>query len=166
MSRSTSIRSNVRTFAGALAVAGLLAAVDIATKWFMENIVMNPPRRIPVLPFFDLVLVFNRGISFGLLGDLGAWGPSVLSGAAVGIVGMLVFWLWRTQRANEVVGITLVIGGALGNVLDRLEDEAVTDFFNLYAGSYHWPVFNIADTFITMGVMCLLVPNIGNRGGP
>lgn len=154
--------SRARLFRYALVAAALFAAGDLATKWVVASMVMDPPRVIPVLPFFNLVLVFNRGISFGLLGDLGFWGPVVLSALAVGIMGLLLIWLWRTERINEAIGIAMIIGGAAGNLIDRLHDGAVTDFLDLYVGKYHWPAFNGADTFITLGVVCLLVSSIGS----
>ncbi len=150
-------------FVFSLAGAAFLSVVDLTIKWAVETIIMDPPHRIPLLPFFDLVLVFNLGVSFGLLDDLGRWGPIVLSGLAIGIVGVLIIWLWRAQRMNEIIGITLIIGGAIGNLIDRLYDDAVTDFLNLYVGQYHWPVFNSADVFITIGALCLLLPDLGKR---
>ena len=149
-----------RGFGCALVAAAIFAAGDLASKWVVATVVMDPPQRIPVLPFFDLVLVFNRGISFGLLGDLGSWGPVVLSALAAGIIGLLLVWLWRSERLNEAIGIVMIIGGAAGNLIDRLHDGAVTDFLDLYVGKYHWPAFNGADLFITMGVLCLLVSSI------
>ena len=93
MDRGRARLKRVRAFVWALAAICFLSAVDLSAKWIVATIVMDPPRRIPVLPFFDLVLVFNRGIGFGLLSDLGGWGPRILSGVAVGIVGMLFVWL-------------------------------------------------------------------------
>lgn len=152
-----------RRFMGACIAAGLICLLDLSAKWAVSTILMDPPRRIPILPFFDLVLVFNHGISFGLLSGLGVWGPTILSGVAAGIIGMLIVWLWRTNCRNEAIGITLIIGGAMGNLLDRLHDKAVTDFLNLYVGPYHWPVFNGADVFITLGVLCWFLPKRGNK---
>lgn len=148
-----------RLFGTGLMAAGLIAAADLASKWVMATMVMDSPRVIPVLPFFNLVLVFNRGISFGLLGDLGRWGPLLLSALAAGIMGLLLVWLRRTGRPSEAVGIVMIIGGAAGNLIDRLHDGAVTDFLDLYVNKYHWPAFNGADIFITMGVLCLLISN-------
>ncbi|WP_339635962.1 signal peptidase II [uncultured Sneathiella sp.] len=165
MDRDCKRRKHIRNFSYALAAASLLSIADLAVKWVVITIVMNPPRRIPVLPFFDIVLVFNSGMSFGLFSDMGAWGPKILSGVAIGIIGLLIVWLWRVERMNEVIGIVLVIGGAIGNVIDRVHNEAVTDFLSLYVGQYHWPVFNIADVFITIGVICLLLPNFGSELG-
>lgn len=159
MDRETARLKRIRMFIWASAGIALLSVVDLSLKWIVADVVMDPPRRISILPFFDLVLVFNRGISFGLLSDMGIWGPRILSGVATAIIGMLFVWLWRAHRTNEVVGITLIIGGAVGNLIDRLHDEAVTDFLNLFIGQYHWPVFNSADVFITVGVLSLFLPN-------
>lgn len=146
-----------RLFGRSLAAAALIAAADLTSKWVMATVVMEPPQVIPVLPFFNLVLVFNRGISFGFLGDLGPWGPLILSALVAAIMGLLLAWLWRTERRSEAFGITMIVGGASGNLVDRLEDGAVTDFLDLYLGPYHWPAFNGADMFIILGVTCLIV---------
>jgi len=156
------VSGRARLFGIGLRAAGLVAALDASLKWVMATMVMDPPRVIPVLPFFDLVLVFNRGISFGLLGDLGPWGPLLLSALAAGIMAVLLVWLRRTERPSEAIGIGMILGGAAGNLIDRLRDGAVTDFLDLYVGEYHWPAFNGADVFITVGVLCLLVPGIGD----
>ena len=163
MDRDCEKKKRIRNFTCALTVASLLSIADLAVKCVITTIIVNPPRRIPILPFFDLVLMFNSGVSFGLFGDLGVWGPEILSGVAISIIGMLVIWLWRVRRMNEIIGITLIIGGAMGNVIDRVRNEAVTDFLSFYIGPYHWPVFNSADVFITIGVICLLLPNLGGK---
>lgn len=150
------MRRHARNATAAFLTAVLLTGVDIGTKWFVATVIMNPPRRIPILPFFDAVLVYNRGISFGMFDGLGTWGPLILSGLALAIIGFLCVWLWRAQHRAEMIIIAAIIGGAMGNVVDRLHDGAVTDFIDLYAGAYHWPVFNVADIFITVGVVCLL----------
>jgi signal peptidase II len=155
----------VRLFRYALAAAVLFAAVDLVSKWVMATIFLDQPTVISVLPFFNLVLVFNRGVSFGMLGDLGPWGPYILSTLAAAIMVFLVVWLRRTERPNEAMGIAMILGGAAGNLIDRMHDGAVTDFLDLYVGKYHWPAFNGADIFITMGVLCLLFPSIGSRWG-
>tara|TARA_B100000683_G_scaffold123054_1_gene120679 strand:+ start:235 stop:741 length:507 start_codon:yes stop_codon:yes gene_type:complete len=150
-----------RSFGIGLVVAALIAFADLSSKWVMETVFMEPPRVIPVLPFFNIVLVFNRGISFGLLGDVGPWGPIILSALAVAIVGLLLVWLRRTERSGEAFGIAMIVGGASGNIVDRLHDGAVTDFLDFYADHYHWPAFNGADIFITLGVACLIISSIG-----
>jgi signal peptidase II len=72
----------------------------------------------------------------------------------------LIVWLWRTKHLYEVIGLTLIIGGSIGNIIDRFHDNAVTDFLSLYAGSFYWPVFNGADIFITVGTVSLLVSSV------
>lgn len=146
-----------RQFVAALLVAGLLAAADLFTKWAMVNIVMNPPQVIPVFSFFNLVLVFNRGVTFGLLNNLGTWGPVILSALALGIIAVLMVWLRRARNHGERTGLVLVIGGAFGNLVDRLQDGAVTDYLDFYVGQYHWPAFNLADSLIVIGFASLIL---------
>ena len=112
------------------------------------------PRVIELLGFFDLVLVWNRGVSFGLLGggELGAW-PFVALAVAIS-VGLAV-WLARLRQPLMVLAVGLILGGALGNVIDRLVYGAVVDFIDLHAGDWHWPAFNVADAAITVGVAVL-----------
>lgn len=145
----------------ALATAVVLAIIDLASKWVMAAVVMDPPQRITVLPFFDLVLVYNRGISFGLFGDLGSWGPVGVSVLTAAIIGLLIVWLFRTDRFIEAMGLGMVVGGGSGNLIDRLINGAVTDFLDFYIGVYHWPAFNGADIFITAGALCLLIAAFG-----
>jgi signal peptidase II len=153
---AASASARLPLFARALAAAGIVAALDLASKWAILAWVMNPPRVIPVLPSFNLVLGFNRGVSFGLLSDLGSAGPTIVSAMTAAIVGLLTVWLWRARLRSELVALSLIIGGASGNLIDRLHDGAVTDFLDFYVGRYHWPAFNGADTAITLGVICLL----------
>src|SRR3546814_4048943 len=87
--------------ARALAAAGIVAALELASKWAILAWVMNPPRVIPVLPSFNLVLGFNRGVSFGLLSDLGSAGPTIVSAMTAAIVGLLTVWLWRARLRSE-----------------------------------------------------------------
>ncbi len=149
--------SRPRLFGLALFASFLVAGLDQASKWFMADVVMDPPRVIPVTPFFNLVLGFNPGVSFGFLGNLGSSGPVALSVLTLAIVAFLVIWLWRTQDIWEASALTAIIGGAVGNLLDRLRDGAVTDFLDFYVGQYHWPAFNLADSAIILGVGLILI---------
>lgn len=146
-----------RRFIAALGVVGLLVTIDLTIKWIMINVVMNPPQVIPVFPYFNLVLGFNRGVSFGLLSNLGTWAPVILSVLALGIIAVLMVWLYRVRHHGELVGLVLIIGGAIGNLIDRLHDGAVTDYLDFYARQYHWPAFNLADIFIVTGMVSLLI---------
>jgi signal peptidase II len=118
---------------------------------------LGPAARVPVLPFFDMVMVWNRGVSYGLLPASSAAGVVfwvVLSLAAVVALG---WWLAKADNKILAVGLGLVIGGALGNVIDRVIYGAVADFFHFYAFGHDWYVFNVADAAITVGVPVLLL---------
>lgn len=140
--------------AGGSVVAAL--ATDVVTKWVILNIVMVPPRTIEITPFFNLTLGFNTGVSFGMFRELFLDRPLVLAGIKLVIVAGLLIWAMRTAKPSETVGLGLVAGGALGNVLDRMRQGAVTDFLDLHVGGWRWPAFNTADAMITIGVVLLI----------
>lgn len=108
---------------------------------------------VAVLSGFNLVFVRNTGVSFGLLGGMPRWSLVVL---ALAICVWLFIEVLRTQRFSEAVAFGLIIGGALGNVVDRLRFGGVTDFLDFYLGQAHWPAFNLADTVIFIGVAILI----------
>ncbi len=144
---------------------GLVAAIlvilfDQATKWWIMAVVMQPPRIIPVTPFFNLVMGWNRGISFGLFDGDSAVNVWILPLVALAIVAALVVWLRRVQGVWLASAIGLVIGGALGNVVDRLRFGAVADFLDFHVAGYHWPAFNVADSGITVGVAMLVLDSL------
>ncbi len=118
---------------------------------------MQPPRSIPITPFFNLVMGWNRGVSFGLLSDVNSWTVWVLPIVVVAITAALLVWLWRADRAWQAVALGLVVGGALGNLLDRLRFGAVADFLDVHVAGYHWPAFNVADSGITVGAVMLVI---------
>lgn len=138
---------------GAVATA---LAVDFVTKWLILNVVMAPPRTIEIAPFFNLTLGFNTGVSFGMFREFFLDRPLVLAGIKMVIVAGLLVWAMRTERRTETVSLGLVAGGAVGNVLDRMRQGAVTDFLDFHVGNWHWPAFNMADTMITIGVVLLI----------
>ena len=108
---------------------------------------------IPVFPGFDLVIVRNDGVTFGFLSGVPWWSLVVL---AFAIISWLAVLLFRTSSSIEAVALGAIIGGALGNSADRLRYRTVTDFLDIYIGSAHWPVFNMADVFVVSGVATLL----------
>ena len=130
---------------------------DQATKWWILNHVMEPPRVIPVTGFFNLVLGFNTGVSFGLFGEAPAW---LLMAFILPMVAGLLVWMTRTDSRLTAIALGLVVGGAFGNLLDRLRHGAVTDFLDFYVGAYHWPAFNFADVAIVSGVGLLLIESV------
>ena len=139
------------------AFAGLVIGLDQMSKWWILYAVMHPPRIIPLTSFFNIVLVMNRGVSFGLFSAAPDWMPWILSGFAVMVAAALAIWLRRADSRLLAVALGLVIGGALGNVVDRVRFGAVVDFVDFHLGGYHWPAFNVADSAITIGVGLLLL---------
>lgn len=143
-----------------LIAAGLALAVDQGCKLFMlygaDFAHMPPGAAVPVLPFFNLVMVWNPGISYGLFPASGL-GTVLLIGLSVVAVGVLGCLLWRSTSWSLAIGYGLIIGGALGNnLVDRLVYGKVADFFHFYGFGYDWYVFNIADLAITLGAMAII----------
>jgi signal peptidase II len=117
---------------------------------------MGIGQAVPVLPFFNLVMVWNPGVSYGLFPASGPEGTAVLATFSIAAVAALGWWMWNAARAPLSAGLGLVIGGALGNLIDRLIYGKVADFFHFYGLGYDWYVFNVADAAITFGVIALL----------
>ncbi len=147
---------------GALSPLGLTIAVfafvaDQALKWwFLGPFDIAARQPVRVTGFLDLVLVWNYGVSYGLLAqgsDLGRW---ALIALMAGIVAVLVVWLAGTARPLAASAFGLVIGGAAGNIADRVLYGAVADFFSFHAYGFYWYVFNLADVMIVAGVGLLL----------
>lgn len=139
-----------------LGLALAVVILDQASKWAVLARLMDPPRAIEVLPIFNLVLVWNTGVSFGLFDSDDPRGAWILSAVALVIVAVLVVWLLRVPHRLGAAAIGLIVGGAVGNVVDRLRLGAVADFLDFHVGLYHWPAFNLADSAITVGVLILL----------
>ncbi len=149
-----------------LPVAAGAIVIDQLTKWFARDTLWDPPRRIEVTGFLDLVPVQNPGISFGLLPSEGAWSWVIVALALAIVIGLGV-WLRRAKSAWIGAAIGLVIGGALGNVIDRVRLGWVIDFISFYGGDFHWPAFNVADSAITVGVAFLIVTALlGTKKSP
>ncbi len=145
---------------GGLFLAALIVALDQLSKWVILAVVMQPQRVIPVTPFFDLVLRWNRGISFGLFHDAPEVGPRVLVVVSLAICAVLVLWLRKIDRVFLAAAVGLIIGGAVGNVIDRMRFGAVADFLSFHAAGYYWPAFNLADSAITVGVAMILMDSL------
>jgi signal peptidase II len=115
-----------------------------------------PSQSIPVLPFFNLVMVWNPGISYGLFPASSIIGTAVLVLVSLAAIAGLGYWLWGMTSLSLAMGVGLVIGGALGNLIDRLVYGRVADFFHFYGFGYDWYVFNIADIAITFGAVAII----------
>lgn len=115
--------------------------------------------------WFSITHVLNQGAAFGILGDGGSAGRVLLVGAALGTAALLgwLFFQIEPRRVWERAAIAAVVGGAFGNLIDRLTYGAVVDFLDLHAGPYHWPAFNVADSAITVGCSVLLLASFRQR---
>ena len=146
-----------------LLVASAVIVLDQATKWWVVTIFMDPPRVVDVWPFFNVVMVWNRGVTFGFLGDTPYWGQWALVGLSLAIVAILLLWLRRAETKWRAAAIGLIIGGSLGNVIDRVHYGAVADFLDFHVAGYHWPAFNFADAAITVGVAIMFFDALFKR---
>ena len=145
-----------------LIFAALLLIADQASKhWILEILELPTLRNVPVLQFgpfgLDLTMVWNRGVTFGLFSGGGAWNHLILAGLALVVSGFLLRWLSRSETRLVTYALGAVIGGAIGNVIDRVRFGAVVDFVDVHAWGWHWYVFNVADAAIVCGVLALVV---------
>jgi signal peptidase II len=150
------------------AVAAVIAVGDQLSKlWVLGFFAARPagPRVLNIAPFFNLVLTGNRGMSFGLFNNDTAANTVIFTALAALIVLGLVIWLRRAETVLLKAAIGLVIGGAVGNVIDRLVRGAVVDFLDFHLGEWHWFAFNLADSAICVGVAALLLDGLLGRRG-
>lgn len=136
-----------------LLIAAIVVVVDQEVKRQMVALLADKPF-ISITPFFNLVMVWNKGISFGMFSGMDA--RDFLIAMKSVIILLLLVWLFLGRERMLYLPLGLIIGGAAGNVIDRVRWGAVADFFDFYIGGYHWPAFNIADSAIVMGVVLLL----------
>ncbi|MBT4880614.1 MAG: signal peptidase II [Alphaproteobacteria bacterium] len=136
--------------------------VDQLTKFFVLQYGYVLKKGISITPFFDLVLVWNRGISFGVFNDgnygpIRTWGLIIITLIAIFA---LSIWLYRSKDTFSSLSLSMILGGAIGNLIDRLRFEAVIDFLSFHIDKFYWPAFNVADTFITIGVAGLVIESL------
>jgi len=145
-----------------LAAAAAVVIIDQLSKAAVLGFFAGSPpgAHEAVMPFFNLVLTYNRGISFGLFNTPGGVNVLLFPLLAAFIVTMLILWLRRVESPFLAVAIGLVIGGAIGNVIDRIRLGAVVDFLDFYVGAWHWPAFNVADSAICLGVAAMLLDGL------
>jgi signal peptidase II len=141
------------------AAAGVVLA-DRLTKWVMLEW-LRPGETVEVTGFFNLVLVYNRGAAFSFLADAPGWQTPFFVAVALIASGVVSWMLWRHPvRMLLCAGLALILGGALGNLWDRLAWGAVADFLDFHAFGWHWPAFNIADSAITVGAALVVVEGL------
>lgn len=145
----------------------LVIVLDQATKYLAETLlVMHQP--VPILSWFNLMLTYNTGAAFSFLADAGGWQRwfFLVLGSVVSVG--LILWLTRLKPEEKglAVALALILGGAIGNLIDRAWLGQVIDFIQLYYDRWYWPAFNIADSAITMGAMLLVVDSLRSQNSP
>ncbi len=146
--------------------AAVVIVLDQLSKWWVITRLMTPPRVIEITPYFNFVMWWNKGVTFGLFASSPGWGRWVMVALVLVITAVLVIWLVKVNDKLPALAIGLVIGGAVGNVIDRIRFAAVADFLDFHVGLWHWPAFNLADSAITIGVGLLLIDAFLTRQKP
>ena len=126
-------------------------------EWFEAAQHRLPYAEVEILPFFNLVMVWNQGVSFGLFNQTTDYGPLLLIAVSLGITIGFTVWLFKTRDMLKMIGIAMVIGGAIGNIIDRARFGAVIDFLDIHIAGWHYPAFNIADSAVVLGVFVLII---------
>jgi signal peptidase II len=150
-----SARSGLRS---GLILAATVLVLDQVTKFWAERaLTLYAP--VEITNFFNLTLVYNPGAAFSFLSTAGGWQRWMFSGIALGAAALIVFWLARLPRDARlsIVSLGLILGGAVGNLVDRLRLGKVVDFLDFHYAGLHWPAFNVADAAITVGAVCLII---------
>jgi signal peptidase II len=144
-----------------LPVAAALLVADQASKWWILEGLRLPERfQVKLIDLgvvgFDFTMVWNRGVTFGLLAGDALWHRLALAALAMAVVAFLLRWTARAENRLTAIALGGIIGGAIGNVIDRVRFGAVVDFADFWVGSFHWYVFNLADAAIVLGVVALM----------
>lgn len=146
-----------------LILALVVLVLDFASKRWVESTVLHG-QQIPVTDFFNLVLTYNAGAAFSFLSDASGWQRWFFSGIAAS-ASVLIVYLLRKHAAEKLfcMSLSLVLGGALGNLWDRITLGHVVDFLDFHISGYHWPAFNVADSAIFVGAMLLVVESFRHK---
>ena len=138
-------------------LSGLVIVLDQASKWVMMSW-LSLYETVAVIPFFNLTMAHNTGAAFSFLAQAGGWQRWFFVGLSVLISIGLLIWLTKLAKTNmEAISVSLILGGAIGNVIDRIYFGYVIDFLDVYYGTHHWPAFNIADSAIVIGAGLLII---------
>jgi len=139
-----------------LALSAAVVMLDQLSKQLMQAVLL-PGQSVHVTPFFDLVLVFNPGAAFSFLSSAPGWQRELFIGIAL-LASVVIVYLMRKHAGERLfcLGLALILGGALGNVVDRVHLGAVVDFLYFHVAQYYWPAFNLADSAITCGAVLLI----------
>jgi len=173
-------KKNSKMRSGWLAIGFAITILDQLSKWAVTELYLRPHARLgESVDFFswlietppiilsgvgfkvtsnlNIVMVWNTGVSFGMFSNLGPYMPFILIAVAIFILGFLLFWLLQTHDPTQGICCAMIMGGAIGNIIDRARFGGVIDFIDLHALGYHWPAFNIADAAIVIGVGMLII---------
>lgn len=140
----------------------LIILLDQATKYWVTHS-MALFDSVAVIPYFNITLLHNYGAAFSFLADAGGWQRWFFIALALIVTAAVVFWLRKLPKENHrflAIGLALIIGGALGNVIDRAMYGYVIDFIDIYYGTWHWPAFNVADSAITVGAIIMIIDSL------
>ncbi len=146
-----------------LGIASIVLALDLISKFWVET-TLEFGQIIPITSFFNLVLTYNPGAAFSFLSDQPGWQRWFLSGMAM-VAALLIIFLLRKYQHEKLfcLSLSLILGGALGNLYDRILLGHVVDFLDFYVGNYHWPAFNIADTAIVIGAALMILESFQSK---
>ncbi len=146
-------------------LAVLIVALDQLTKFLIEPWLAGQPPLVVIPGFANLVLVYNTGAAFSLLSSASGWQRWLFTGLAVVISALIIYWLRKTPRGEWTTALPLamILGGAMGNLIDRLRFGHVIDFVDLYYGDWHWPAFNVADASISVGAVVFILVGLFQR---
>ena len=140
----------------------IVLMLDFASKfWVMTVLIPHVP--VEVFPCFNLYLTFNRGVSFSMFSAQSATGVWALIGLTTAISAFIIYFIQKEKELLTRIGLALVLGGAIGNLIDRIRFGSVVDFLDFYLGKYHWPAFNVADSAICIGAALILFQYIRRK---
>ena len=151
---------NRLTMLGAFAALVVLIADQVSKWWVVDVLHLPQVGQIVLLPVLNFTMVWNRGVTFGLLTSFGRSSYLLLAAVALAVVIALVVWLRRAESLLVAISLGAIVGGALANVIDRLRFGAVIDFIHAHIGDWSWYVFNLADAAIVCGVAALVIDSL------
>lgn len=145
-------------------ISAVIIVLDQITKQLVEQL-MHLHQTIPVVPMFNITLAYNEGAAFSFLSDAGGWQRWFFIALTLVISTVLLFWLKRTNPNNktEAISLSLILGGAIGNLIDRTLFGHVIDFIQVFYQTYYWPAFNVADSAISCGVVLLIISSLRSQ---
>lgn len=141
----------------------LIVLLDYGTKAWVSS-ALNPGQSIPLIPHLNLVLFYNQGAAFSFLSTLGLWKMFSAISLIVSLAILAVFVMGKIQRRSTAISLSLILGGAVGNLINRiLPPHHVVDFIDFYIGSWHWPAFNVADSAVCVGAVLMIISQWGEQ---